>query len=278
MPRGYRIPPHVQDARDRNRAAQLGRVQAARDRLRGGEFLDRVASLIMTTMYTSEHIDVSIVVPTTNPAGRALKPAQRLKARADRITESVDAYAARRITSRQNVIYNAANSPEQQIANSSDIGFDTVAVCVKDYILWVARNFKVRTMANANAGKIQPAAVSTFDRLSPETRENILAGLRSELNAGQRNFDKVNFLEIRPTPRDENEARRPHAEMQLLAYFRGRTQGMRVGVSKGVCPSCQVQLKEKGARFTSFRIHNRPPGNWIPPELIRVGIEARHKM
>ncbi len=268
-----------------NQQRQRQQLEAARERLRaerlrrqaGGD-LDRLASLILTTMYSSEHIEVALRIPTTDARGRDAKPAVRLAARQQAITTATNAYAARRITRDPNVLYSVSTTPDQQLDGASEINFDTVAVAVMDGILWVARNFKMRAMTNTAAGRLQPAADYTFGRLPNRTLNNIMTQLRAALHDGTLGITAVHFLEIRPTPTTEVEASQPHAEMQLVHYFTTRVAELRLGVSKGICPSCQDVLRTRGARFTHDRLHGRPPQHWVPPSTITVGIEARHRI
>lgn len=279
------VPRHVIRSRGRNQESQHQRLEAVRERLReerlrrqaGGD-LDRLASLILTTMYSSEHIEVALRIPGTDGRGKDVRPQVRLDQRHQAITSATQAYAVRRITRKPNVLYSVSTTPDHQLEAASEIKFDTVAVGLMDGILWIARNFKQRTMPNPAKGKLQPKANYAFGRIPDRTLANIMTQLRGELHGGKLGITAVRFLELRPQPTTETEASRAHAEMQLVHYFASRLDELRIGVSKGICPRCQEVLRAQRVRFTSDRIHDIGPANWIPPSAINVGIEARHRI
>lgn len=280
-----RIPPHVLAARERNRTEQLERRESARARLRQKwfmryEFLNRAAAMILAAMYSSEHIEISLHVPTQDANGRNVRPTRRVNMRHDAVKEATNAYASRRITRSARVLYNVSNSPVQQAENASEINFDTVAVTIMDNSLYVARNFKQRTMPNpqGNGAPLRPAQIYQFGRIPDRTMANIMGILRPALIDSGTNLDFVYFLAPRNAPVSENDVAAPHAEMQLVSYFKGRERELRLGVSKGICPNCQEALRSRGVEFVRTHIHSNIPRNWLPPEAIQVKVESRHRV
>jgi len=282
-----RIPPHVLRARERNREAQMERRMQMRDRLRQARFkrigfLDRAASMILAAMYSSEHLEISLHIPkdTGGPKPKPLKPKQRVDLRHTAVGEATTAFAARRITNSASVLYSVSSTPEEQVENATEIGFDTVAVAIMDNSLYVARNFKRRQMPNppGAAAALKPKQQYQYGRIPDRTMANIMAILRPALIDANVGLNFVYFLSPWPPPASEKAAAAPHAEMQLVSYFRGRERGMKVGVSKGLCPRCQEALRSRGVEFVATHIHHVMPHNWLPPDQIQVRVESRHRV
>lgn len=282
-----RIPPHVLRARELNRQAQLERRMELRDRLRQARFkrisfLDRAASMILAAMYSSEHIEIALHVPrdTGGKDPKPVKPKQRITQRHGEVSTATDAFAARRITRSANLLYSVSATPEEQVENASEIGFDTVAVTIMDGSLYVARNFKRRQMPNpaGAAVALQPKQVYQYGRIPDRTLANVMGILRPALIDAGVDLTYVYFLTPWPPPTSEKTAAAPHAEMQLVSYFRGRERSMKVGVSKGICPRCQEALRSRGVEYVSTHIHRIMPHNWLPPDQIHVKVESRHRV
>lgn len=280
-----RILPHVLAARERNRTEQLERRESARARLRQKwfmryEFLNRAAAMILAAMYSSEHIEISLHVPMQGAGGRALKPAQRAGLRHEAVSGATNAFASRRITQSAQVLYNVSNSPQDQARNASEINFDTVAVTIMDNCLYVARNFKRRSMGNPSGAAValKPKQDYQFGRIPDRTMANIMGILRPALIDSGTNLDFVYVLTPWPFPANDVAVAAPHAEMQLVSYLKGRERQLRLGVSKGICTNCQEALRSRGVEFVRTHIHGIIPHNWLPPEAIQVKIESRHRV
>jgi hypothetical protein len=287
------LPKHVRDRNEINRAWQMAQRENARARLRKVlelrtepfEFLNRVASLILAVMYSSEHIEISVLSPM--PAGKASQ--KNLSKRLDEVQQSVGdvkrAYEAHRATKYSSLLYTVSTTKAKQAESSSEIGTDTVAVTIMNNNLYVARNFKKRSIENEKVA-INPTLKYSFGKIPDVTQSRIMNLLRTELADSGVYLDRVYFLRpmlldlttnIASPPDNARDNAKPHAEMQLLKYFSnfGQQQGLMVGVSKSVCRSCAEQLQKKGARFHKDIGHLKVE-NWVPPEELIVRIESSH--
>jgi hypothetical protein len=246
------------------------------------QFLNRVASLILAVMYSSEHIEISILSPAPGKVNNKSVKA-RLGAVKASVAEAEKAYQAGRATRYSSLLYAVSTTPEKQAERSSEISMDTVAVTVMNNNLYVARNFKIRSIQNQEVA-INPTLGYSFGKIPDITQSRIMNLLRTELADSGRRINRVYFLRpmlldlstnIASPPANAEDNAKPHAEMQLLKYFSNQQQGLMVGVSKSVCRLCANQLRKKGVRF-SKDVGDLTVKNWVPPEQLIVRIESSH--
>lgn len=252
---------------------------------------DRMASMIMSAVYSSDHIDFTPKLQ--------IEPSSKLKqtlARADELKERVriasEAYAGDYGSAR--IIYRAHAEPkppkpgrgaerEPVGATVTEMFYDTAAVIQHKDTLYVAFNYKVRKMGDAEAKTNVPVEYESFAEIGPHARENLQSMLQTEL-ANHDTIRRVQVLRMNPAPRDEGENALPHAEMQLVKYLQdeeiihpedkkelNKEAGFRVGVSKPCCVRCAEvldKLEIERPRWTASPMDENSKPKWKAPAEI----------
>lgn len=260
-----------------NRKAQESRRQEVVYRLRyvrGGydklTLLDKIANFILATMYSEDHIEASLHIPS-DPKRSVKKDASERAGVRDSIVGSLkQAYASSRLTSGANVVYRIAATSAEQLENSSEIDYDCVAVFIHQGFVWAACNYKVRSV-DEKSKKISPSLkYASFNRLSDDVRSSVARAVSAELKAktyGGMPIRGIRFLGITPAPSNDKDNAKYHAEMQLMTYIKKGgilAKGLKVGVSKGCCVRCMEVLDRMGVGYTE-RASNKGPKNWEYP-------------
>lgn len=171
--------------------------------------------------------------------------------------------------------------------DATEINYETVAVTLVDKTLYVASNTKTRSGVSYNPAtkkltgldsKNKYLSFSLFQdadqRSHAANRVAVVDQLQAELQ-GVADFDRVVFIGIGDTPTSANEAAKPHAEMQLLRYFKDNNISLTdktIGISKPACSECTVKLQESAVSYrdgTKTRENvNSNPTNWLQPDEI----------
>ncbi len=250
-------------------------------------FQDRVAAMIMAAVYTREHIDLTVRVPTKlENTNRNLRPAQRLSYFRKQVAEAVLAYQD--LYPDALVIYRQAKGdPEPK--SVTEVNYDTTAVVIDRSTLYIALNYKVRIMSPfPDKLNVTPDYVA-FGAPGSGAREAAVDMLRRELMvrphesvSSAQIIERVSFIGVDGRFSDAREAAAPHAEMQLLSHLsslRRPLGGLRLGVSKACCARCAKELMRRGVRYTP-RPGNDDPVNWSYPIEIttRVVEEVRCRL
>jgi hypothetical protein len=233
-------------------------------------FEDRIASMILVTMYSSDHVEVALTVP---PVPQGLKPKAQSAFVSTRLDGLQHDVAAARVH------YESAY-PENGFcyrllsrnADVSEIGFDTVAVTLLDREILAACNYKVRTTPGAPASVENRPAYASFGAVRGATRLAIIKMLQSELSGLGLT---LRFIGPTVAPTNDVENARPHAEMQLISYLarRADVRGMSFGVSKACCQLCAEQLTLREVSFTARDGLAMRPANWVAPLTIHTTVE-----
>ncbi|MGI0115833.1 C80 family cysteine peptidase [Zooshikella sp. RANM57] len=183
--------------------------------------------------------------------------------------------------------------------DATEINYETVAVTLVDKTLYVASNTKSRlgVSIDPNTKKLtgldsknKYLSFSLFQdadqRSHAANRVAVVDQLQAELQ-GVADFDRVVFIGIGDTPQNANDAAKPHAEMQLLRYFKDNDISLTdktIGISKPACSSCTVKLQQSAVSYrdgtrTNENINTKQT-NWLEPSEIngvKVIYEANFK-
>lgn len=236
-------------------------------------FLDRIASLVLATIYSHDHVEVAIGLDCAPPT-RNKEQKAALAALQQRVDEARGGYAG------HNVVFSRhyMGGEGAQMGDVSDIGYDTAAVAVVDRKLYIALNYKVRTTPNVALRVRQQYA--SFGDVSVEAWAQIKANLDHELAVSGDEacaIDEAILLSVPSASASAAANAAPHAEMQLVSFLEGlghSVDGMAIGVSKACCSSCAEQLRLRNVQFTD-RPGNAAPGNWTVPGDITATVTCR---
>ncbi|MBU2713258.1 C80 family cysteine peptidase [Zooshikella harenae] len=171
--------------------------------------------------------------------------------------------------------------------DATEINYETVAVTVVDKTLYVASNTKSRPGVSIDPStkkltgldsKNKYLSFSLFQDMDQRShaanRVAVVDQLQAELQ-GVADFERVVFIGIGDTPQNANDAAKPHAEMQLLRYFKDNDISLTdktIGISKPACSSCTVKLQESAISYrdgskTKENVNTKPT-NWLQPDEI----------
>lgn len=238
-------------------------------------FLDRVAQMVLATLYTHHHLDVGASSPSANTKNN--KIAQVSKANIECALKSAH----------DMVSSNNENNPDLGVVvhkipgntskyRASEAYENCVAAAILNNRLYLAVNFKVRRNATTSSlNKLSEFSMSGFNEVNERARLQILEMLRKEIKGvsispklpGEELADgiqKVVFVGPYDQPDNCRDASAFHAEMQLVSYLKCELErslnGVYFGVNKPCCQDCTLQLKKQRIQFAGS--HNRRVTNW----------------
>jgi hypothetical protein len=249
-------------------------------------FLDDLAVHILKVIYTSNHIDIGVPVPSTAVVKKITQTSQTksnfIRTRSLLIKTSLAQEAFEEEFQQPQelgAIYRPVTN-DRDLRNITDDNYDTVAIAVHKDKLYIACNIKTRRNQNLGSLKkisdVKRQVYSGYNYVSPTTFQNIVNLLRLDAKRilRRRGVHQIAFVSpsVRPTTAQESAA--PHAEMQLLSYLMftlgASVRGKYFGVSKQCCGKCAAVLEAKGVRYDAE--HYRAVANWKPHGAMQVRV------
>lgn len=257
-------------------------------------FEDRIASMMLAAIYTTEHIDLTIRMGPAPPVQKRAKDQQL--AQENRIAELKARVAGPTLEYFKTypdamVIYRSQNiAPDQTPKTVSEIGFDTVAVVIAGKVLYVASNYKVRMINPSPSVMNEEVTYVAYGAPGTGGQASAIQMLTDELSltpselakpnaASLASITRINFLGPSQPPANVFDAAAPHAEMQLVHHLTesGITlSGLRFGVSKACCVLCSALLTKAKITFTDRPGANEKPKNWADPSRIQTKVAASY--
>jgi len=252
-------------------------------------FLDRVAQMVLATLYTHHHIDIAI------PSVKNVKPSQvtaKVAENINKVRESGDSMVQSYREDNPEIDYLIHKLPANVSKYRGSEAYENcVAAAVVDGVLYLATNFKVRRNP-ADATSLKPLSrfeLSGFNEISGRAKTNILSMLRKEIigvsinpplpGEGLANtIRKVAFVSSLVPPANQSLAAGFHAEMQLVSYLLVEKErwlgGVYFGVNKPCCQDCTRQLKKLKIKFSGS--HDLRVTNWLVWSGQRTQLSSMH--
>lgn len=276
---------------------------------------DRIAGLIATVVYTSDHIDMVRLLPKAGDPPTKLSQAKTAEWRAGKNQEILkDAYGSlethtdflRNPNQEKNpafqalkkagkdpaslpaykdehVIYHATGKAAAKLGvyDISELDNDTVAVAIVGRTLYVACNYKIRSMVKDEDGAWEIQYLS-FGAVSQTAKANVVGSLREELTdlRSDSRPNEIVFLGLKDQPTNHDESAAPHAEMQIVSWLDANKLWPSAmpyfGVSKACCKDCARTLEGKKCSFREKK--DGTVSNWLRPDQITCKVAKQEKL
>lgn len=274
---------------------------------------DRIAGLIATVVYTSDHIDMVRVLPKAGDPPEKMSAAKLGKWRGEQNKEiekaaytslethadflknptkpANPAFQATVLAGKdpaklpaykaEQVVYHTTGKANLGVYDISEIDNDTIAVAIVGGNLYVACNYKIRSMVKNEAGEWGKTYLS-FGAISDTAKANVTAMLRQELRdlGSDPGIRKIVYLGPTVQPISHETSAAPHAEMQIFSWFDANhlwpAAPPYFGVSKACCQQCADQLDGKRCAYRDKKAGTVT--NWASPDRITCKVYSEEAL
>ncbi|CAF3393099.1 unnamed protein product [Rotaria sp. Silwood2] len=202
----------------------------------------------------------------------AMHPADRVDFTQDDIKLEKLVGKGMKISENPDIIASVIHGELNKTLSEDDRRYNTVAVGIHKKTLYIAMN-QIEQQGNNQIYGIS-------DERCGQIRDILMA---KNLLSGR---EEIIFITTNATPRNQAECRGPHAEMQILKYWKDNeilqdnqninsNKPSRIGASKPACLCCSTAMISDNILHKIYAKANTNPVNWKDTKMVNVRVQHR---